>query len=198
MDVTRDVPRSTVQLGWRSPIATHPDQLALEVAGTILSTGQSSRLQSHLMRRDELADGVGTFDLGLTRGNSLTVVSATARYGVDPDVLVSRLLDEVGEVAADGPTDEEFDRVHAQLEREWFTSLATIDARANALSEYATDYGDPTLVNLRLSQLLSVTGDDVRRAVSTWLDPAARSELIYRADDIDDPETLFDAQEEVR
>ena len=60
--------------------------------------------------------------------------------------------------------------------------LARVDSRADALGEYATLHGDPTLINSRIAEITSIELADVQRAAERWCRSDQRATLIYRQD----------------
>jgi predicted Zn-dependent peptidase len=177
--VHRPAPAPILQLCWRSPAEGQEHELALSVGLSVLGSGQSSRLHLKLVRELEAADSVGAADFGLSRGTSLASISARPRPGHSLDELETLIDDEISRLIKDGPTEAELARVNANLEREWFQHLSTVDERADAINEFAVLLGDPEQVNTRLAKLHAVTADDVKTALELWLDPEFRAVLDY-------------------
>jgi zinc protease len=99
---------------------------------------------------------------------------------VTPERLTEALLDEVHRLRNDGPTEIEVRRAKAQFERHWLNELARIDSRADALGEYATLHGDPTMINSRLATFTAIDHGQIAAALTERLDPDHRATLIYR------------------
>ena len=85
----------------------------------------------------------------------------------------------IDQLITDGPTEDELRRAKAQYERHWLHELARVDSRADALGEYATLHGDPTLINSRIAEITAIDHADVPTACS-WFRPEQRATLIYR------------------
>lgn len=179
LSVTRKVPRPMVHLCWRTPAVTNPDRLAIDLLLDLLAGGQSSRLHRELVRDGELAEGVGGFDFGLARGSSLGVIAARAREGVELDALIAPIQQALLDVAEQGPTQAELNRVKAGFERQWLSALAPVDERADQLGFYATHFDDPLRINRELDEIETVTADDVARVARIWLAPEHRATLRY-------------------
>ncbi|HLT61776.1 MAG TPA: peptidase M16, partial [Microlunatus sp.] len=71
-------------------------------------------------------------------------------------------------------------RAKAQFERHWLNELARIDSRADAIGEYTTLHGDPTMINTRLSMITELDVDRLTTALTEQLDLDHRATLIYR------------------
>ena len=181
--VVRDVPRPVLHLCWRSPEVTHPDRLALDLALSLLSDGQSARLVRDLVRDRQVAEGVGSYDLGLARGSSLAMISARPREDVELDVVADPILQTLVELATDGPSDAELARAKASFEREWLLGLAPVEQRADQISMYASQFDDPQRINRELDEIAAISVDQIAAVVARWLDPAARATLRYEVED---------------
>lgn len=182
--VARDVPRPMLHLCWRSPEVTHPDRLALDLALSLLSDGQSARLNRDLVREQQLAEGVGSYDLGLARGSSLAVISTRPREDVELESLSDRILATLVDLAENGPGAAELVRAKASFEREWLLGLAPVEQRADQISMLASLFDDPDRINRELGMIAAIEADDIARVVSRWLDPAARATLRYEVEDV--------------
>ena len=148
---------------------------AVDLGMTVLGHGQTSRLHRRLVRRDELAEAASASTMGLIGGTSMGYAYARARDGVAVERVHDVVLEEVERIVADGITETELRRAKAQFERHWLHELARIDSRADAFGEFATLYGDPELVNVRLDQIDAVdTGGGGRRPA---VGPRARAPL---------------------
>ena len=89
------------------------------------------------------------------------------------------LVEVVDEVATGGVTDAELERARALLTTAWWRQLSTVDGRADLLSRYAVQFGDPHRAAERLPGWLSVDADRVVAAAQEVLRPQDRVTLIY-------------------
>ena len=58
--------------------------------------------------------------------------------------------------------------------------IDVLNARADALGEYATLHGDPQLINSRIADINKIDIDEVQTAMHEWFRPEQRAALIYR------------------
>ena len=179
-EASADVPAEAVYLSWRLPARRAPGFDALDLAFSVLGSGQTSRLHRALVRGTEVAESSGAATTGLVAGNSFGYAYARARDGVPVQDIEAALVAEVDRLADQGPTPEELARAKAQYERHWLHELARIDSRADVFSEFATLDADPTLVNTRMAEVGAVDADDVARAMQAWFGRHRRSTLTYR------------------
>lgn len=183
LEVRRDVPRSALHLGFRTPPLGDPDHLAVEQALAVLGGGPASRLHKLMVRDTETSEGAGASQFDLAQGNGLALLSARARDGHQLDELEGQLVEALQELAQHGPTEAELDRANAAFERDWLGELAQVDERADQLSAFATLQHHPGLLNQHLARVRAVTAEDVARVTRQWLDPEQRSSLHYLADE---------------
>jgi predicted Zn-dependent peptidase len=177
------VPADAVYLTWRVPARGGRDFDAVDLAFSILGHGQTSRLHKHLVRRTEQAESTGASAMGLIGGNSFGFSYARARDGVAPEQLEQEIVELIDQLLSEGPAEDELRRAKAQFERHWLHELARVDSRADALGEYATLHGDPTLINSRIAEITAIDGDDVQEAMQRWFRPDQRASLIYRQEE---------------
>ncbi len=178
--VSAPVPADSLYLAWRLPARGTPEFDACSIALDVLGGSQTSRLHRRLVRQEESSAGAGASAIGLAWGNSLGFAYARALEGHALADLEAQVVDELGRLVADGPTQEEIERFRVQFEREWLTQCARLESRADLFSGYASLHGDPSLVNTRIPEMLAITPADVRDAARQWLNPDARAVLEYR------------------
>jgi zinc protease len=181
--VTAAVPAPRIYLAHRTYPFGSADYDAVTVLGTVLGDGRGSRLYRQVVDRARLAqpDHVGAYDVDLAHAPAPLVVTATARDGVGADVLeaaVAELLDDVCRGAAP-ITSEELDRAKALLATAWWRRMSTVAGRADGLSRYATQLGDPARVGERLPSWESVSVGDVMDVAAQVLREQARITLTY-------------------
>jgi predicted Zn-dependent peptidase len=97
------VPLPAVALTWLAPPVTSPDSPALQVAGAVLASGESSRLNQSLVYRQRIATQAG-FSADLRVGPGLLVAYAIAAGGKSPADVSAALLAEVARLAKRRPT----------------------------------------------------------------------------------------------
>ena len=118
-----------------------------------------------------------TFDLA--KGSDLLVVDATARPGVSVDALEHGVSDILDELRVNGLRNGELDRVLAQTETDFATSMQSAGDRAEQLSRFATYFGDPRLLNDQVARYRGVTKERVDAIAQERLGPDNRASLVY-------------------
>jgi predicted Zn-dependent peptidase len=174
------VPAAATYFAWRLPVRDTRAFDACELALSVLGGGQTSRLHQELVRNQQVAAGVGASAMPLIGGASFGLVQVRALPGADGSASVEAALVEITRLADEGPTEAEVARAKAQYAREWLTELARFDSRADLISAYATLHRDPERINRRLTEVESLTVDQVAEACRAFLRPGQRAQLDYR------------------
>jgi predicted Zn-dependent peptidase len=173
------VPLPRIYWGLRSPAYGDPRLDALDLAGQILAGGKGSRLHRRLVREERLAQDAVFFSMGFTGGASVSAGWATARPGVDLEVLERVYWEELETMTSELVTDDELERAKALTEADELGALMRVDERADRLSMYATLFDDPDLINRMLPRYLAVTAEDIRRVCADVIRPDNRAILTY-------------------
>jgi predicted Zn-dependent peptidase len=179
-EIVRDrVPLPRVYLAYRMPVFGTSEFDALEVAADLLGTGRASRMYGSLVRERQLAQDVEVFAFPYVSGASTFALWATAREGVEAETLEKALLAEIDQLASDGPSEAELERVRNLHAAAIESSLERISERADRLSMYGCLFDDPAMINTEVSRYVAVTGERVREAMAASLRLDNRVVLTY-------------------
>jgi predicted Zn-dependent peptidase len=162
--------------GWLIPPSRDPDHYALEIAGMLLSDGESSRLYKSLVRDRAIAVDVQAEANGF-RGPDWFELTTKLASGAKIDAVSKQLDAELAAVAQNGPTDTEMAKLRARVSAHFLLGLQSNFARAEKLAEFELYWGDATLLNDELKRYLAVTKEDVRRVVAKYLTKARRTRV---------------------
>jgi len=159
------------------PQSLTPDADALSVAGTILSSGRSSRLYENIVRQKQLSSSVFA-SAGESRGPGLFRVGGMVMPGKSVADLEQAIAEEVERLKA-GPIEAwEIEKARNAARRGFLSSLTSSLSRAVMLSQLAVYYNDPGLINTRYERLSSITAADVQRVAKQYLTPQNRTVVI--------------------
>ena len=150
------------------PEANNPDDAVLDVMETLLSRGQSSRLYSRMVDKEQLvlsvnANRQSTFDPGLL------VFVMQPRSGVEPVRAEKVLLEELGRLSSEPVPDQELRKAKNQLLASHYRELKTIAGRANLLGQYEVFYGDYRKLYTVEQTYEAVTSADIQRVARQYL-----------------------------
>ncbi len=155
-------------LGWKIPQRGTPDHDALSLAGKIISEGESSRLYQKLVKGDESVLQLVSFT-DERRGPSGFLIFAIPKPGADLSKIRDAIGNEIKDMAINGPTAEEMQKLHNNLINDAVRSRQSSLGRAQSIAEFALFDGDPTLVNSELDDLLKITPTQIKEAVNKYL-----------------------------
>jgi predicted Zn-dependent peptidase len=169
---TKDVLKENTPLpatmhAWRAPAETHPDAYALEMLGSILSKGRSSRLYRRLVDEEQIAVEVEAFAF-LQEEAGLMGVFANGQRGVPLEKLDASIADEIKNVREKGVTEEEFEKARNQQEADFATAFGSMNSRAKNLARYHVFHGDAGLINTELDRYMKVKREDVQRVAKEY------------------------------
>jgi predicted Zn-dependent peptidase len=167
---------------------------AADVAADVLGSGRASRLYASLVREQRLAQDATVFVFPIVGGAAMFALWVTARPGVSPETLESALHTELDRLTADGPTDDDLERVRNLHASRISGSLERIGERADRLSMYTCLFDEPERINEEIARYAAVDAARVREAMSSWIRPENRVTLTYiPAETETEPATTADA-----
>jgi len=160
-------------LGWKIPQRQTPDFNALTLAGKLISEGESSRLYQKLVKGDESVLQLVSFT-DERRGPSGFLIFAIPKPGKDLSKIRETIMNEIKDMATNGPTAEEMQKLHNQLINDAVRSRQSSLSRAQSIAEFALYDGDPTLVNSELDEMLKIMPAQIKEAVNKYLNTENR------------------------
>jgi predicted Zn-dependent peptidase len=174
------VPNQALYIAFRVPADGTPQCDAADLALSVLAGGDSSRLVSRLVRREQVAQFAHGGVQRLVGGSAVGLLLLHAMPSADVARVEAMVNEELEAFAADGPTESEVERVRAQAERQFLDETGTAERLADDLARYTTLFGDPRALNDALERLLTTDRDAVHRAASELLLPQQAYVLTYR------------------
>jgi predicted Zn-dependent peptidase len=177
--VEDDVMLPRLFLAFRSPPFGSEGYYAASVCGAILGMRRGSRLHRTLVREQEIASeaSAGTYDL--SKGSDLLIVDVTARPGVAVELLEAATAAQIDLLRRDGVTAAEVERAVALIETDFIAAMQSASERADRLSQFATYFGDPAIVNAQTDRYRAVTADSVNAFARASLGADNRISLVY-------------------
>jgi zinc protease len=175
-----NAPVPAIFVGYRMPAAADPRGEVVNVLANLLGS-RSSALYESLVRRQQLATGVGSFNASLLQGADALIVQASGKPGAPADSLEAGLMRELGNVAQ-GIDQEALERAKAQMRFQLVDALQRtggFGGRADMLAQGYTYYRDANWVNTRLAAIDRVTLADVQALVRERMTPANRVVLVF-------------------
>ncbi|MDW8328443.1 MAG: pitrilysin family protein [Candidatus Bipolaricaulota bacterium] len=153
--------------GYALPGIGHADQPALEVAGLILSGGQSARLYKSLVREQQISVGAGGFPL-VFKDLGTMLIYAFFTPDKDPAQVKDALLKEIEKLANEPIDEKELQKAKNQLTAQYIFGLDSISTVANGLARAEVLQGDYREFEKSKTRYDNITIADVQRVAQTY------------------------------
>ncbi len=171
-ETTHDrVSNAKIDVSWAVPGMLDPDSVPLSVAASVLGGLASSRLDNELVRGEQTAVSVTANNSDFHRVG-IFEMSATIKPGEDPAAVEARMREILNGLIANGPTQDEINRVVTQYASRRIQGLEQVGGfggKATALAEGQLYAGDPEFYKKQLAAYAAVTPAQVQAAMQKWL-----------------------------
>jgi zinc protease len=153
---------------YKVPDIKHEDGFALDVLGSILSDGKSSRLYHRLVYEQQLALSAWAGYEGLHKDPFLFLTGATAASGKNIEDVEQAINDEIEKIKKEPPSEQEIQKAKNQIEASFIMGQDSIYMQAKMIGTFEMIGGwrlwDRYLVGVR-----KVSPEDVRRVAEKYL-----------------------------
>lgn len=156
-----------VFMAYRIPEQGTEDFYAVSMLGTLLSQGQSSRLQKALVDEQQKAVAVGNFPLDL-EDPGIAIAYCIVSMGTDVKDAEDAISAEIERTKNELISDEEFQKLRNQVENDFVSSNSRVAGIAESLANYKMYLGDANLINTELERYLAVTREDIQRVARKY------------------------------
>ncbi|MFZ4633436.1 MAG: M16 family metallopeptidase [Saprospiraceae bacterium] len=179
----RDTVYDNVQLPaviytYRIPAQGTPDFYAVQMLSTLLSQGESSRMNRVLVDEKQLALTSGSFPLGLEDPGA-NIMFSIANMGVQPADLAKEMDAILKEVQTNLVSETEFQKIQNQIENDFVTANNAVVGIAENLANYEMYFGDANLINTELDRYRKVTREDLKRVANQYFKANNRVVLFW-------------------
>ncbi|MEK9139203.1 MAG: insulinase family protein, partial [Bacteroidota bacterium] len=163
-----------VAIGHKSASVSSPDIYALNLLGTILARGQSSRLYRTLVYDEQMCTEVGAgtdefIDPGLF---SIFAQMQTGKKVEDAEEEIYNIITDITE---NGVTEEELQKAKNTAQSDYVDNFKTNQGVAGRLGYYEVVYGDYKKSFKVLDEYAKVTVDDIKRVAAKYLSERNRT-----------------------
>ena len=163
------------------PAQGTPEFYAVDMLNTLLSNGESSRLNRSMVEEQQLSLYCGAFTFNL-EDPGLTLAFGLTNMGVDPKTLEDGMNKEFDKVKEELITEKEFEKLRNQIESNFVSGNSTVAGIAESLANYHTYYGNANLINTEIERYMKVTREDLRNAARKYYTPENRVVLYFLND----------------
>jgi len=165
------VAQTRIYRTWNMPTLSDADAPLLELAGSVLGGGKTSRLYQRLVYQDKLVDdvsaGAQAFNLA-----GLFMLTADVKNGVEPAKVEAVIAEEWAKFLAEGPTADELERAKTGITSGFVRGLEKVGGfggKATILAEGQVYRGDPAAYKTDLARIEAATLASVKAAANRWL-----------------------------
>ena len=169
-----ELPR--LYLSWHSPAMFTDGDAEMDLLSDLFANGKVSRLYKALVYERRIASEVMAFQNSRELIGFWQVV-ATAAPGHSLPELQEAIDSELAKLADEGPTEDEMQRGHAQVEAQFVYRLQTLGGfggKADQLNAYSVFLNDPGYFERDLARYAGITRHDLHGAVLRYLRPENR------------------------
>lgn len=179
----RDVIEDNIQLpavvqAYRSPKQGSEEYYAFNVLSTLLSDGNSSRMNKSVVDEKQLAVQAGAFNYALEDAG-LFITFGIANMNVKPEDLEKAIDSVVSGVKEKLVGEREFVKVRNKITTDFVNKNASMAGIAESLANYQVYFGDANLINTEINRYNKVTREDLLRVAKKYLNRDNRVTLYY-------------------
>ncbi|MEX0779938.1 MAG: pitrilysin family protein [Balneolales bacterium] len=168
--VIEDSSQPLFLMGFHGVAENHPDAKALDLLGSILADGRTSRLYRRMVVDDQSALQLQALSgYPGSKYQSMFVTFVVPNQGVDVADVEETVLEEIEKVKNGEITQNELDRVRTNARASLVRGLASNSGLALRLAEASGKHDDWRTIFTDLDELNEVTLDDLQRVAATYL-----------------------------
>ncbi len=171
------VAQTRISRTWAVPGLGDPDSVPLSVGASVLGGLASSRLDNVLVRDEQTASGVSAGNQVFQRVGMFSY-SAMVKPGADADAVAKRMDEVLADLIANGPTQDEIDRVVTRYASQRIQGLEMANGKASVLAEGQLYANDPDFYKKELAAYAAVTPAQVQAAMKKWLSRPVYSQIV--------------------
>lgn len=179
----RDIIEDNVQLplilqAYRTPKQGTEDYYTFNVLSTILSGGESSRMQKILVNKSQQALAAAAFPFALEDAG-MFIVYALPNMGNSVDKLENSMDSIITDLKNNLVSEKEFQKVMNQIQSNFVQKNSSMAGIAESLANYEVYFNDANLINNEIDRFKKVTREDLQKAANKYLNKDNRVVLTY-------------------
>ncbi|MDA8078121.1 MAG: pitrilysin family protein [Nitrospiraceae bacterium] len=157
-----------IVMAYKAPDIKQEDGYALEVLGSVLSGGKSSRMYKSLVYDKQVALSAWANYDGMYRDPFLFFFGATAAHGKKIEDVEAALAAEIEKIRKEPPTDREVLKAKNQIEASFIMEQDSIYMQARTIGHFEM-IGGWRLIDTYLEGIRKVTPEQARQAAEKYL-----------------------------
>jgi len=175
-----NIPLTRIALAWKNPEYSSDDHLALDLIGTIVGQGRSSRLYSAMVGNENPLAANASAGNNQLDGPAIFSASCTVLPGKDPTAAVDIIKQTFNTFIKEGPTQEELDKARTLLRLGLVQSRQTAESVASILGEEEVFGNDASRVNTVFAQLDALTPTKLQEIAAKYIKESSLTVVQYR------------------
>ncbi|MFA0962254.1 M16 family metallopeptidase [Roseivirga sp. BDSF3-8] len=179
IETSGEVPLNALYKVYHMPPRTSDDYFTADLASDVLGRGDSSRIYSRLVKKEQMFNSLQAYVTGSV-DPGLLVISGKMNEGVSHEEADAALDAIADELKADGPGEEELQKVKNQAESTIIYNDWELLSRAMNIAFFAT-IGREDLINSEPAKIREQTVEGVQTMAKKILRPENSSVLYYHA-----------------
>lgn len=179
----REMVYDTIQLpglfmGYKTVEELHPDFPSLELLGSLLSGGKSSRLYQEIVYNKRKAQVVYSYQETKEHQGLFTFVAiATPQVELlEIEDLITKQIDLIREK---GIPDKELDKIKTMFSAGFIEQFQTLGSKAETLAHFAGMYDNTAYINTILDRYQAVSSQSIQSVIEKYFQPENRIVLHY-------------------
>ncbi len=157
----------SVSIGIKIPSYIHRDIPALDVLGTLLGQGASSRLEKNICRKKRLAYEIGAVTYTPKKAGLINIY-AKVNYK-DLDKFMIEIAKELKKLIEQTPSVDEVQKAIALLKGEDAFTFETVDARARKLGYSMAYSGDPEFDDTYYKNIDKIVPENIKQVARKYI-----------------------------
>jgi zinc protease len=179
----RDNVEDNIQLpaviqAYHAPKQGSNEYYAFNVLSTLLSGGESSRMNRILVDEKEMALFAAAIPF-FNEDAGLFINYALPNMGYTPEALETAMDSIINDLKVKPVSEKEFQKVQNQIEADFISGNATMAGIAESLANYQVYFGDANLINTEIEKYRKVTRQDLMNVAKKYLNKNNRVVLYY-------------------
>ncbi|MEO6488559.1 MAG: pitrilysin family protein [Ferruginibacter sp.] len=167
-----------IMAAYRIPGMTNTESKALEMASSVLSTGNSSRMYKKMVDDKKNSLQVGSFNYALEDYGAY-ITYALPNNDTSLDTLLMDMDEEVLKLQTQLISEKEFTKLQNQFENDYLDNNNRMLSVAENLADGYTFFKNTNNINIELDKIRKISREDIQNVAKKYLNKNQRIVLYY-------------------